>query len=156
MPFWAKEMKVGNRMINARAESIATSGAYKHAFNEREGGHIQVQIVRESPSTLLLSIRDDGIGFDMAASTPDHSGLGRSLIEAFVRQLRGELETRSDDGTVVQVRFPAPIKPADKKHGGHHATHHPAGHNVSGMTQPGPVSTPPPEAPAASEQTGST
>jgi len=134
----------------------AITNAYKHAFNERDGGHIQVQIVRESPSSLLLSIRDDGIGFDMAASTPDHSGLGRSLIEAFVRQLRGELETRSDDGTVVQVRFPVPIKPADKKHGGHHATHHSGSHNISGMTQPGPVSnSPPPAQPAPSEKTGS-
>lgn len=119
----------------------AITNAYKHAFNERDGGHIQVQITRDSPAALLLTIRDDGIGFDMAASSPDSSGLGRSLIEAFVRQLRGELETRSDDGTVVQVKFPAPLKDTDKKHAGHHASHHHAGHHVSGMTQPGPVPT---------------
>jgi two-component sensor histidine kinase len=129
----------------------AITNAYKHAFNEREGGHIKVQIVRESPSTVLLVIRDDGIGFDMAASSPDQSGLGRSLIEAFVRQLRGELETRSDEGTVVQVRFPAQVKPvAEKKHGGgHHAPHHPSAHNVPGMAPPGPVATPTPPAPEA-------
>jgi two-component sensor histidine kinase len=122
----------------------AITNAYKHAFNERDGGHIKVQIVRESPATLLLTIRDDGTGFDMAASSQDQSGLGRSLIEAFVRQLRGELETRCDDGTVVQVKFPAQIKPAEKKHAaGHHSPHHPSAHNVSGMTQPGPVAAPP-------------
>jgi two-component sensor histidine kinase len=123
----------------------AITNAYKHAFNERAGGHIKVQIVRPSPAELVLTIRDDGIGFDMQASSPDQSGLGRSLIEAFVRQLRGELETRSDDGTVVQVKFPAQLKQADeKKHSGHHAPHHPSAHNVSGMAQPGPVATPPP------------
>jgi two-component sensor histidine kinase len=130
----------------------AITNAYKHAFNERDGGHIKVQVVRESPSTLLLIIRDDGIGFDMVASSPDQSGLGRSLIEAFVRQLRGELETRSDEGTVVQVRFPAQVKPeAEKKHGGgHHAPHHPSAHNVPGMATPGPAAAATPPAPEAS------
>jgi len=35
IPFWAKEAKIGNKMINARAETIATSGAFKHAFKKR-------------------------------------------------------------------------------------------------------------------------
>jgi two-component sensor histidine kinase len=96
------------------------TNAYKHAFNERDGGHIKVQVTRESPATLLLAIRDDGIGFDIAASAPDQSGLGRSLIEAFVRQLRGELDVRSDGGTIVQVRFPAALKAADPKYAAQH------------------------------------
>jgi len=100
----------------------AITNAYKHAFNERAGGHINVQVIRESPATLLLRIRDDGTGFDAAASTQDHSGLGRSLIEAFVRQLRGELEVRSEEGTVVEVKFPAVLKEADPKHP---PAHHP-------------------------------
>jgi two-component sensor histidine kinase len=125
----------------------AITNAYKHAFNERDGGHIQVQITRDSPTALVLTIRDDGTGFDMAANPSDNSGLGRSLIEAFVRQLRGELETRSEDGTVVQVKFPAPIKDAEKKHAAHHPHHH-AGHHVSGMTQPGPVHSAPSAEPA--------
>ena len=35
VPFWAKDAKVGNRMINARAETVATSGAFKRAFAKR-------------------------------------------------------------------------------------------------------------------------
>jgi putative SOS response-associated peptidase YedK len=35
VPFWAKDIKVGNRMINARAETVATSGAFKRAFAKR-------------------------------------------------------------------------------------------------------------------------
>jgi two-component sensor histidine kinase len=128
----------------------AITNAYKHAFNERDGGHIQVRIVRESPESLLLTIRDDGVGFDLAASSPDNSGLGRSLIEAFVRQLRGELETRFEDGTVVQLRFPAVLKEDGKKHAGHHSSHHHGGHHVPGMTHPAPVtSAPTPEPPPA-------
>jgi two-component sensor histidine kinase len=101
----------------------AITNAYKHAFNERDGGHISVQVVRESPAMLALTIRDDGTGFDPAANAPDQSGLGRSLIEAFVRQLRGELEVRSDEGTIVQVRFPAVLKEGEPKHP---SPHHPS------------------------------
>jgi putative SOS response-associated peptidase YedK len=35
IPFWAKDMKIGNRMINARAETIAEKNAYKKAFASR-------------------------------------------------------------------------------------------------------------------------
>ena len=35
VPIWAKDMKVGNRMINARAESLAEKNAYKRAFAKR-------------------------------------------------------------------------------------------------------------------------
>jgi two-component sensor histidine kinase len=93
----------------------AITNAYKHAFNEREGGHIRVEVKRESPATLLLCVRDDGTGFDAANAASDSNGLGRSLIEAFVRQLRGELEIRSDEGTAVEVRFPAQIRESRKK-----------------------------------------
>lgn len=35
IPFWAKDAKVGQKMINARADSIATKAAYKQAFKKR-------------------------------------------------------------------------------------------------------------------------
>ncbi len=35
VPFWAKDPKVGNRMINARAETLATKNAYKRALQKR-------------------------------------------------------------------------------------------------------------------------
>lgn len=35
VPIWAKDMKVGNRMINARAETLAEKNAYKRAFRKR-------------------------------------------------------------------------------------------------------------------------
>ena len=35
IPFWAKDRKVGQRMINARAEGIGEKGAYKRAFTKR-------------------------------------------------------------------------------------------------------------------------
>ncbi|MGH8977265.1 MAG: SOS response-associated peptidase, partial [Acidimicrobiia bacterium] len=35
VPSWAKDMSIGSRQINARAESVATKAAYKRAFVKR-------------------------------------------------------------------------------------------------------------------------
>jgi putative SOS response-associated peptidase YedK len=35
IPSWAKDPKVGNRMINARAETVAEKPSYRKAFQER-------------------------------------------------------------------------------------------------------------------------
>lgn len=35
IPFWAKDEKIGSRMINARAESIEEKPSYKNAFRQR-------------------------------------------------------------------------------------------------------------------------
>lgn len=35
VPRWAKDPRIGNRMINARAETLATKGAFKPAFKRR-------------------------------------------------------------------------------------------------------------------------
>lgn len=35
IPSWAKDVSVGNRMINARAETVATKPAFRHVFRHR-------------------------------------------------------------------------------------------------------------------------
>jgi putative SOS response-associated peptidase YedK len=35
IPFWAKDPKIGNRLINARAETLADKPSFKHAFKRR-------------------------------------------------------------------------------------------------------------------------
>lgn len=35
VPFWAKDLAIGSKMINARAEGIATKNAYRHAFSKQ-------------------------------------------------------------------------------------------------------------------------
>ncbi len=35
VPFWAKDPKIGNRMINAKAETIAEKPSFKNAFQKR-------------------------------------------------------------------------------------------------------------------------
>jgi putative SOS response-associated peptidase YedK len=35
VPFWAKDTSIGNRMINARSETVATKPSFKNAFKKR-------------------------------------------------------------------------------------------------------------------------
>jgi putative SOS response-associated peptidase YedK len=35
VPIWAKDPKIGSRMINARAETLAEKNAYKHAYRKK-------------------------------------------------------------------------------------------------------------------------
>jgi putative SOS response-associated peptidase YedK len=35
VPFWAKDPKIGSRLINARAETVAAKPAFRHAFKRR-------------------------------------------------------------------------------------------------------------------------
>jgi two-component sensor histidine kinase len=93
----------------------AITNAYKHAFKDRDTGQIRVEVARDTDDKIIVRIRDNGVGFDPQAENHNNAGLGRSLIEAFVRQLRGELETKSDNGTVVEVRFPAPARSEPKR-----------------------------------------
>jgi putative SOS response-associated peptidase YedK len=35
VPFWTRDVSIGHRMINARAETLAEKPAFKHAFQKR-------------------------------------------------------------------------------------------------------------------------
>lgn len=35
VPFWADDPKIGNRLINARSETVATKNAFRHAFRKK-------------------------------------------------------------------------------------------------------------------------
>ena len=83
----------------------AISNAQKHAFAGR-GGTLKVRfVVEEDPCR--LEVEDDGPGTD--ASTLE-GGVGRTLMTAFARQLRGDLTfgTPPGGGTIARLTFPRP------------------------------------------------
>jgi two-component sensor histidine kinase len=55
---------------------------------------------------ICITVRDNGVGFDVDASNHESPGLGRSLIDAFARQLRAKLEVIRDHGTSLRLCFP--------------------------------------------------
>jgi two-component sensor histidine kinase len=83
----------------------AITNAQKHAFAER-GGMLKVNFtVRGEEAELEIS--DDGEAAEDALVT---SGVGRTLMTAFARQLRGRSElVRNDEGGITaRLIFPTP------------------------------------------------
>ncbi|MFN3721115.1 MAG: sensor histidine kinase [Rhizobium rhizophilum] len=77
------------------------TNAVKHAFSGRERGTIRLCLEETGNGAARLTIADDGIG--MQADTKRRSGTG--LVDAFVRQVGGEMTRETKDGTRYEIRF---------------------------------------------------
>ena len=82
----------------------AITNAQKHAFGPGGGALVVGFHVRGDEAE--LSISDDGPG----AADSLSGGVGRTLMTAFARQLRGAVafETREPRGLTVRLTFPTP------------------------------------------------
>ena len=100
----------------------AVTNAQKHAFAGR-GGALQVRF-RVKGDSSVLEVQDDGPGSTDEAA---RSGVGRTLMGAFAKQLRGEAELlpAPGGGTIARMVFATPeavvpinpddLKPSDEK-----------------------------------------
>jgi two-component sensor histidine kinase len=92
----------------------AVTNAQKHAFAGR-GGDLQVRFSVDG-TTSVLEVQDDGPGPDEDAVK---AGVGRTLMGAFAKQLRGEAETISapGGGTIARLTFATPeaVVPTDPR-----------------------------------------
>ena len=91
----------------------AISNAQKHAFAGR-GGTLQVRFVVDGASC-RLEVEDDGPGADISELD---GGVGRTLMTAFARQLRGEVsfDAPPGGGTIARLMFPTPDPPPPSVH----------------------------------------
>jgi len=81
----------------------AVSNAIRHAFPDNMAGNIN-SVIRREGKMLLLSITDDGRGFQTDIQTTD--GLGLQLIQILADQLNSELEIKSLPGTEIRLVIP--------------------------------------------------
>ncbi len=85
----------------------AITNARKHAFVDG-GGVIKVHF-SVSPQEVVFEVLDDGKG---APAEPSTTGVGRTLMSAFARQLRGHSEFIAGEcGSLVRLTFPTPELP---------------------------------------------
>jgi two-component sensor histidine kinase len=82
----------------------AVTNAQKHAFADR-GGDLKVRF-RVDGDTSVLEVQDNGPG----VSESMRAGVGRTLMGAFAKQLRGEVEmtTTEGGGTIARMTFATP------------------------------------------------
>ncbi|UKO96022.1 PAS domain S-box protein [Nostoc sp. UHCC 0870] len=83
------------------------SNALKYAFPIDCTGKIQVSLSQASNHTLILIIRDNGVGLPAEFESKKTKTLGMNLIQGLVKQLRGTLEINSQQGTEFKISFTA-------------------------------------------------
>ena len=90
---------------------IATN-SFKHAFKNNSNPELKVSL-RQKNQNIELSIRDNGVGFDVDKYKNSEKSLGHTLIELLVIQIEGNIDIQSTpgNGTNTIVTFaPSDIK----------------------------------------------
>jgi two-component sensor histidine kinase len=78
------------------------TNAFKHGLNGRRNGRIGVSMARDQ-SAIVLSVQDDGPGFEPHDTGRRSSGLG--LVRGLATQLNGSFSVDATSGTCCIVRF---------------------------------------------------
>lgn len=81
------------------------TNALKYAFNNRADGIIEIGLT-ESEGNYRLVISDNGPGLPPGFDPANSSTLGFRIIQQLTRQLRGQFNYASDNGTTLTIRFP--------------------------------------------------
>ncbi len=86
----------------------AVNNAFHHGFPDDRPGVVRA-VFRVGASHAVLSVADNGIGFDSSASPSDQpGGYGLRLIKALAAQLGGTatVEARDSGGSLASLKFP--------------------------------------------------
>jgi two-component sensor histidine kinase len=83
----------------------AATNASKHIFRRRRGCMFAVELRRVADDRLVLTIWDDGPGFDAGSAVANSHGLGLSIMQDLAAELDGSLTLDSGSGTTVTVEF---------------------------------------------------
>jgi two-component sensor histidine kinase len=76
----------------------------KYAFQGRDEGVIQLSL-SEMNDTILLSIKDDGVGLPKDFNYEKTNSLGIQLVYALIEQLDATMDIRREEGTEFKISF---------------------------------------------------
>ncbi len=83
----------------------AVCNAYKHAFENKKTGIIEVIISKEKETAYSLIIKDDGVGLPEGFDIKQLKSIGFDLIHGLARQLKGKLVVNNIEGTEIKITF---------------------------------------------------
>ena len=83
----------------------AAMNSLKHIFRRRRGHLFAVELRRARDNRLVLTIWDDGPGFDAGSVVANSDGLGLSIMHGLAAELGGTLSLESSGGTTVKLEF---------------------------------------------------
>lgn len=82
------------------------SNIYKHAFDAREKGKVEIKVKILDDHYIYISIHDNGKGLPEEFSVDDSQSMGLKLIRDMVtRQLKGRFSIINNYGTYVEIEF---------------------------------------------------
>src|ERR1700677_2800470 len=87
------------------------SNAGKYAYPDCPGGSIWVRLVQPERNSVLVSVRDEGVGLPLGFDPTASKGLGTRLVNALSKQLGAEL-TRPMSPIGTDCELLVPLKPA--------------------------------------------
>jgi PAS domain S-box-containing protein len=85
------------------------SNSLKYAFPSGKKGQVDVSLRPNKGDGYVLTVSDDGVGLPAGFDIKTPSSLGLRLVTNLVKQLKGDLEISSGQGTRFKITF-APMK----------------------------------------------
>jgi|GEM_PF-354063 len=99
------ELNIDQAVPFALLINEAVTNSFKHAFDGRDEGRIQIKIYSKG-GKLYAELGDNGVGLPEDFSPKTMDSLGMTLIQNFAKQLEADWEIGSDDGTYINLSFP--------------------------------------------------
>lgn len=83
------------------------SNVFKHAFKDGETGNVEISLKPDykKQNWFDLSIADNGAGLPPDVNFPEGGSLGFQLIDALVKQLKGDIDFFSERGVACRIKF---------------------------------------------------
>ena len=82
------------------------SNAYKHAYAGRDSGALLIKLACEEEATIVLEVKDDGVGLPEADCRAKANSIGLTLVHMLADQLGGAPLCGDGPGCHIIVRFP--------------------------------------------------
>lgn len=81
------------------------SNAYKYAFEGKEEGSIEIILNRIQKGELVLKVKDNGKGIPADFNIKEAKSLGLKLVNILTKQLKGQLDYKTENGTEFLINF---------------------------------------------------
>jgi two-component sensor histidine kinase len=86
------------------------TNVFKHAFNERQNGEMNLSLKRTGAQSLLLSVVDNGIGLPANFDIRSTKTVGLSIVRNLLRQLRATVSFRTIEGGGTGIEISSHIE----------------------------------------------
>ncbi len=80
------------------------TNVFKYAFNRKDGGTVIIDL-KKFKNTIMLTIKDNGIGIETSDEINSTSGFGLTIVKMLAEQLNGTFTINNDNGTSSIIQF---------------------------------------------------